>query len=143
MKNKIARIGVGVFVFRNGKFLMGGRKNAHGDGTWSVPGGHLEFGEKIEQTAKREVFEETGVKINNIKVAGITNDIFKKEDKHYITIWVTSNWISGKEKITEPDKFIGLEWRDFNSLPKLLFLPWKQLLKSDFIENIKKESLIK
>lgn len=136
--NKIPRIGVGVFVFKNGKFLMGCRKNAHGDGTWSVPGGHLEFGEKIEQTAKREVFEETGVRINNIKVAGITNDIFKKEDKHYITIWVTSNWLSGKGKITEPDKFVGLEWKDFNSLPKPLFLPWKQLLKSEFLKNIKK-----
>lgn len=138
MNNKIPRIGVGIFVFKNGKFLMGCRKNAHGDGTWSVPGGHLEFGEKIEQTAKREVFEETGIRIHNIKIAGITNDIFKKEEKHYITIWVTSDWFGGKEKITEPDKFIGLEWRDFKTLPKPLFLPWKQLLKSEFFKDIKK-----
>jgi len=137
MDNKIPRIGVGIFVFKNGKFLMGCRKNAHGDGTWSVPGGHLEFGEQIEQTAKREVFEETGVRINNVKVAGITNDIFKKEDKHYITIWVVSDWKSGMARITEPDKFIGLEWRDFKTLPKPLFLPWKQLLRSQFVTEIK------
>lgn len=36
------RVGIGVFVFKDGKFLMAQRKNAHGDGTWSVPGGHLE-----------------------------------------------------------------------------------------------------
>ncbi len=141
MNQKIPRIGIGVFVFRNHKFLMGCRKNSHGDGSWSVPGGHMEFREKIEQTAKREVFEETGIRIHKIKIAGITNDIFKKEDKHYITIWVVSDWLGGKEKIKEPDKFIGLGWYDFGSLPKPLFLPWKQLLKSEFLKEIQ-ENLV-
>ena len=121
MDKKIPRIGIGVFVFRNGKFLMGCRRGAHGEGTWSIPGGHLEFGETIEVGAKREVKEETGLGVTNIKIAGITNDIFKEEDKHYITIWVTSEWKNGKPKITEPDKFLDLDWRDFNSLPRNLF----------------------
>lgn len=131
------RIGVAIFVFKNKKFIIGQRKGAHGEGTWSVPGGHLEFGETIEKTAAREVLEETGLKINNIKIAGITNDIFKKEKKHYITIWVTSNWVHGKHKINEPDKFLELDWIDFDNLPKPLFLPWKQLIKSEFFQDIK------
>ena len=131
------RVGVGVFVFKDGKFLMGCRKGSHGDGTWSVPGGNLDFGESIEKCAKREVFEESGIRITNVKVAGITNDVFKKENKHYITIWVTSDWKSGKPKITEPDKFLDLQWQDFKTLPRKLFLPWRQLLKSDFLETIK------
>lgn len=131
------RVGIAIFVFKDNKFLMGCRKGAHGEGTWTVPGGHLDFGESIERGAKREVFEETGVKITNIKVAGITNDIFKKENKHYITIWVTSKWKSGKPRITEPDKFLDLQWRDFKTLPRKLFLPWKQLLRSDFLKVIK------
>ncbi len=120
---------------------MGCRKGAHGEGSWSVPGGHLEFGETIEQGAKREVFEETGLTIKNVKVAGITNDIFLKEDKHYITIWVTSNWKKGKPTITEPDKFLDLDYRDFNTLPANLFLPWQELLKSDFVRDVKRELL--
>jgi len=138
--DKIVRVGIGVFVIKDHKFLMGRRKNSHGDGTWSVPGGHLNFGETVEEGAIRETFEETGVKIKRVKIVGITNDIFKKEDKHYITIWTISKWKSGKEKITEPDKFIGQAWFSFKSLPKPLFLPWKQLFKSEFIKTIQKET---
>lgn len=139
MRNqKSPRVGIGVFVFKNGKFLMGQRKGSHDEDTWSVPGGHLDFGETIEKGASREAAEKTSLKIKNIKVAGVTNDIFKKENKHYITIWVTSDWKSGKPKIVEPDKFLDLKWYDFNTLPKNLFLPWKELLKSDFINDIKR-----
>ncbi|MFA6981833.1 MAG: NUDIX domain-containing protein [Patescibacteria group bacterium] len=131
------KVGIGIFVFKDGKFIMGCRRGSHGEGTWSVPGGHLEFGETIEQGARREVMEETGLTIKNVKIAGITNDIFHNEKKHYVTVWVTSTWRSGTAKIMEPDKFRQLEWRDFGTLPEALFLPWEQLLKSDFISNIK------
>ena len=136
---KVARIGIGVFVFKDGKFLMGKRRNAHGDGTWSIPGGHLEFGESFEDTAIREVKEETGLKIKNVRFGAVTNDVFEVEDKHYVTIWVLSDWESGTEEITEPDKFVSMEWRDFDNLPKPLFLPLEQLLSSQFIEDMKRE----
>lgn len=132
------RVGIGVFIFKNGKFLMGSRKGAHGEGTWSIPGGHLDYGESIEEGAQREAHEETGITIEKVNIAGITNDIFSKEKKHYVTIWVTSHWKQGHPHITEPDKFIALEWRDFQSLPENLFLPWRQLMKSDFYSAIKK-----
>ena len=58
-EEKRPKVGVGVFVFKDGKTLLGKRKNAHGDGTWNPPGGHLEFNESIEQCAQREVLENT------------------------------------------------------------------------------------
>ena len=137
--DKIARIGIGIFVFKNGKFLMGRRRNAHGDGTWSIPGGHLEFGETFEDTAKREVLEETGLAIKNVRFGAVTNDYFRDEGKHYVTVWVLSDWESGKEHITEPDKYVDMEWRDFDTLPDPLFLPWQQLLSSQFIDSMKDE----
>ena len=138
MDKNIPRIGIGIFVFKEGKFLMGLRKGSHGENTWSIPGGHLEFGETIEMASEREAFEETGVKITNIRFAGVTNDIFEEEGKHYITIWMISDWKSGKERIMEPDKFLDFSWKDFDSLPSPLFLPWNQLLNSDIVEDIKK-----
>jgi 8-oxo-dGTP diphosphatase len=131
------RVGVGVFIFRDGKFLMGKRKGSHGEGSWSIPGGHLEFGETPEETAIREVEEETGLQISNVHFAALTNDVFVDDKTHYITIWMMSNWKSGEPIITEPDKYIDQEWFDFDSLPEPLFLPWQQLMKSEFYENIK------
>lgn len=137
--DNIARVGVGVFVFKNGKFLMGQRRNAHGDGSWSIPGGHLEFGETFEDTARREVLEETGLRITNIRFGAVTNDLFTDEGKHYVTIWMLSDWESGAEHITEPDKFIDMRWYDFDTLPQPLFLPWRQLLGSPFFSTLKSE----
>lgn len=131
------RVGVGVFIIRDSKFLMGKRIGSHGADTWTIPGGHLEFGETPEQTAERETFEETGLKINGVAFAAITNDIFHKENKHYATIWMTSNWAEGEPQIKEPDKFIEQRWVDIDNLPEPLFLPWRQLLTSEFIPAIR------
>jgi len=97
------KVGVGVFVWKDGKFIMGQRLGAHGAETWSIPGGHLEFGESWEQCAKREVLEETGLTITNIRFLAATNDLFPDEGKHYVTIWVEGDWKGGEPTILEPD----------------------------------------
>ena len=105
--------------------------SAHGANTWSIPGGHREYGESWEECAKREVLEETGLEITNVRLLTVTNDLFENDQKHYITLWVESDWVSGKESVTEPDKLIQLAWRDFASLPSPLFDPcWKNLKKA-------------
>lgn len=137
MEKNIVRVGMGIFIFKNGKFLMLQRHGAHGAGSWSIPGGHIEYGESFEDTAQREVAEETGLKIKNIRFAAATNDFFKEEKKHYITIWMRSDWSSGEPSIMEPEKCLRQGWCTFATLPKALFLPWNQLLASDFIDQLK------
>src|ERR1035437_6514912 len=134
---KIPRIGVGVFIFRKGKFLMGKRLGSHGEGSWSVPGGHLEFGESFADTAKREVLEETGLQVKNVRFGAVTNDYFEKENKHYVTIWMLSDYDGGEATILEPNKYVDQNWFDLSTLPSPLFLPRNQLLRSEFIDGIK------
>lgn len=132
MKNKQnVRVGVGVIVKKNGKVLLGKRKDAHGEGDWSFPGGHLEFGEEIEDCVRREVLEETSLKVKNIKFFFLTNDIFPKEGKHYITIFMVCDYQSGELKIMEPQKCEKWGWFPFNNLPSPLFIPIKNLLKQN------------
>jgi 8-oxo-dGTP diphosphatase len=127
-ENKIVRVGVGVFVWRDGRFIMGQRLGSHGANTWSVPGGHLEFGESWEDCAIREVKEETGMTVDKVRLVALTNDIFEKDNKHYITIWVDCDWMKNEPEITEPDKWINQEWRTFKTLPSPLFEPcWQNL----------------
>jgi len=126
------KIGVGVIVIKDGKVLLGKRKNAHGDGSWSFPGGHLEFNEEVEDCAIRETKEEAGISIKNIRNGFYTNDIFEKEKKHYITLFVIADYDSGNVNIKEPEKCERWEWFYWGKLPKPLFLPIENLLKQRF-----------
>lgn len=121
------RVGVAVFVWKDDKFLIGKRIGKHGKDTWSVPGGHLEFSETIEECAKREVMEESGLEIKNVRLLTITNDIFSTE-KHYISIWMEADWASGEATIMEPDVWVEHKWQTFQALPSPLFEPcWQNL----------------
>ena len=131
--------GVGVFIFKDGKFLMLERQGAHGAGSWTVPGGWMEYGETFEKTARREVMEEVGLKIKNVRFGAVTNNIFPEDKIHSVTIWILSDYTGGEPEILVPDKISALKWCDFDTLPQPLFKPWDELLSSQFIGDIKKQ----
>ncbi len=129
---KIPRIGVGVIIRKDGKILLGKRKNAHGLGSWCPPGGHLEFMESIDDCAIRETEEECGLKIKNLKKAVYTEDFFKEEDRHYITMLVTTDWESGEPELREPEKCQEWKWFSWDELPEPLFLPMKNYIDQGY-----------
>jgi 8-oxo-dGTP diphosphatase len=140
------RVGVAVILRRNGAdrspvacrrdaVLMGKRKGSHGAGTWSFPGGHLEPGETIFECAARELREETGIARDPdycFRKLTFTNDIFASEGKHYITIYVETDFADGTPQPTvmEPEKCV--EWAFWTEPPSSLFLPIENLLKDGF-----------
>ena len=131
---KVPRVGLAVIVTKDDRVLVGRRKSkSHGHGTWHMPGGHLEFGESFEECARREVKEETGVEIKNVRFLTATNDVFEKEGKHYITIWMLAEWKAGEPKTMEPEKCEGWEWKSWEEIEKLkpLFLPVENLIKQE------------
>ena len=97
------KVGVGVIIVRDGRLLLGERTGSHGSGTWALPGGHLRFGESIEDCARRELLEETGIVVNNVKQVAFTNDIFEKDRLHYITLFVEAAKWSGRPVVMEPE----------------------------------------
>jgi 8-oxo-dGTP diphosphatase len=114
------RVGVGVIIPRGDEVLLMHRKNVHGEGTWSTPGGHLEFGETPEACATREVFEETGVQVGNIRFVCITTDVFD-ESRHYITIWMCGEYQGGEAHVVVEYESSEVAWFHWNALPKPLF----------------------
>jgi len=125
-------VGIGVAILKNAKVLLGKRKNTHGENTWAYPGGHLEYGESWEECSYREVMEEVGIEIKNLRFGTATNDIFKNEQKHYITICMVADYASGEVKIMEPEKCEEWDWFEWDKLPQPLFLPIVNQLKAGF-----------
>lgn len=134
--NDRPKVGLGVIILKEEKVLMQKRRNSHGDGTWSFPGGHLEKYETFKQCAERETKEETGLDINIIdnRPVAITNDFFYNENKHYITIYMKAKYVSGIPKISEieENKIEKIDWFNWNNLPEPLFLPIQNLIKQGY-----------
>lgn len=128
MNNQIPRVGIGIMIFKNNKVLLGKRINAHGGNTFSFPGGHLEHMESFEDCAKREVFEECGIKIKNVQFISLAN-IKDFAPKHYVNINYKADWLAGSPTVKEPDKCASWNWYDMDHLPSPLFSPAALMIK--------------
>lgn len=124
------QVGTAIIITREDKVLLMKRKGPHGEGTWSTPGGHLDFGETLEGCAAREAKEEVGVDVVDIRFRAVTNDIFEREGKHYITVWLEGKplnepFIAAEREVAE----IG--WFAWDALPQPLFLPLQNLVEQN------------
>jgi 8-oxo-dGTP diphosphatase len=114
------KVGIGLFVFREGKVLLGKRMGAHGADLYSGPGGHLEHLESFEECAKREAMEEAGIEIENVRFLCVSN--FKTHaPKHYVDIGLVADWKSGESEVREPEKCAGWDWYALEDFPEPLF----------------------
>ena len=112
---KIPFVGVGCIVTRADGTLLLVRN--HGGG-WSPPGGHLDFGESLEDCAARETFEETGVRVRNVEFVAVTNDLMEARGKHYVTIWMRGDADGNAAVISDPAEIAELGWFRAEALPK-------------------------
>lgn len=83
-------VGVGVLLTRDNYLLLVKRKFDPDAGYWAIPGGHLDLGEKVEEAAEREAYEETGYIVKVSRLAGIIDKIMYDNDGkveyHYVLI---------------------------------------------------------
>ena len=122
-------VGVGVMVIENNKILLGLRNpnkekassELQGQGTWTMPGGKVEFMEKLVDAAKRELEEETSLKATKLDILCISDDM--TDTAHYVTVGFIVKEYSGEVKIMEPETIIDWKWFDLNELPENLYKP--------------------
>jgi 8-oxo-dGTP diphosphatase len=117
---------------RRGRVLLGRRRGSHGEGYYAAPGGHIEFGESFEQAARREVSEETGLEIAELRLLSVGNYVFKRDDgeRHYIDVDFVCEAPAGEPQLTEPEKCDGWEWYDLDDLPQPLFIVTQRMIES-------------
>ena len=129
-------VGVATLIIKDNKVLLGKRHEdpakadsaLHGEGTWTLPGGKLDFKEELKQGAIREALEETGIKVKNLKLISVGNEIVS--DAHFITLGFLAESFEGEPKVMEPEEITKWEWFDLTDLPEPMFPPAEKVIKN-------------
>lgn len=140
-------VGVGVMFLQDNKILLGKRHHnkqkagseLHGEDTWTMPGGKVDFGEKLTQTAVREVKEETSLAINekDLKLISLSDDIIP-DDVHFVTAGFLCKKFKGESKVMEPDEIIDWQWFSISDLPSPMFFPSQKVVDNYLRKEIYK-----
>lgn len=106
-------------IIKNGKILLIERKNEPFRGKWALPGGFVEYGEKVEDTVVREVSEETGLHTRIIDIVGVYSDPTRDPRGHIVTVVYLLEILDGK--IKGSDDAADAKFFDLKNLPDLAF----------------------
>lgn len=111
------------------------------DGYWGLPGGLMDLGESFEEVAKREVFEETGLVVGNLKLLCVNSgsDCYLKvangDELYSATAVFYTEDIRGDLEINY-DESEGMEYFPLNQLPEQLIDNDKRSIEY-FLETVR------
>ncbi|HEX7018049.1 MAG TPA: NUDIX domain-containing protein [Patescibacteria group bacterium] len=109
-------IGACILVINDqNQVLLGKRKNSYKAGYYGIPGGRVEVGELLAETAKRELLEETNLTAVDLKYVGVVKEHQDEWDFIHF-VFVCHQW-TGEVTTVEPEKCEGWQWYDLKALP--------------------------
>lgn len=122
------KVGVGGIVIQDGRVLLLLRKRPPEAGTWSLPGGRVEFGERLEDAVVRELREELGITVEVESLVCVTNHIVPAENAHWVAPAYRVRLLSGVPQNLEPEKTAAIEWFPLSILPENLSISARSAL---------------
>jgi len=96
MVNQRPVVAVDVLIRKDDGYVFIKRKDEPYRGRWAIPGGLVEYGETVEQAAKREAKEETGLDVKLIRLVGVYSDPTRDPRGHHISIAYLAEAVSGE-----------------------------------------------
>jgi 8-oxo-dGTP diphosphatase len=112
-------VGCGAAIVRDGKLLLVQRRGPPEAGCWNLPGGKVDFGERVEDAIVREIAEEVGVKIALLRPLGVVQMI-GLDDQHWVAPIHLAEIVAGEPENREPGKHEAIVWAPLDSPPSPL-----------------------
>lgn len=122
------RLGVGAALVREGRILLVQRLRAPEVGSWSFPGGKVDWMEPVEAALRREVAEEIGVRLGAISLLCLTDQIDPGAGEHWVAPVFLASEFDGEPSNLEPEKHAAVGWFSIDGLPDRLSLAVREAL---------------
>lgn len=117
---QLPRLGASACVWKDGKVLLIQRARPS-LGQWSLPGGHVEFGETALTAARRELLEESGVTADLAEFVGLYEIIRAYPAMHYAIACYCGHWTAGEASASSDA--LAVKWVNPEELYHLEFAP--------------------
>ncbi len=129
MMKKSPRLAVDVvIVYPDGKFVLVKRTFPPFKDHWALPGGFVEYGEKVEEAALREAKEETGLDVELLELVGVYSDPDRDPRGHVISIVFLAKPKSGSLRPSHETKEVRL----FDRIPDKMAFDHAKILRDAF-----------
>lgn len=122
----------GIILYKKGIILVKRKNPPKG---WALPGGFVEIGETVENAVKREVFEETGIKVEIKKLLNVYSDPLRDERGHCVSIVFICESIDESDVLLGGDDAVEAKVFDLESLPSDLCFDHEKII-SDYKRKI-------
>jgi len=119
MNARVPGVGCGAAIVRGDRLLLVKRRRAPEAGRWNLPGGRVEYGERVADAARREILEETGLEIVLIGSLGFI-EMIDIDDQHWVCPIYLASALSGEAENREPEKAEAIVWAKFDAAPEPL-----------------------
>jgi len=126
VSKKVPLIAVDGVLFKDGSVLMVKRVQEPYKGYWAVPGGFVEYKEKLEHAIVREVKEESGLNVKTKGIVGIYADPNRDPRGHVISICFLLKLAGGKIKTSDETSDVKF----FKKLPGKISLDYRKMIKN-------------
>lgn len=125
-KHKTPKLTVDGILLEDEKILLVKRNIKPFKGHWVLPGGHVDYGEKVEDALRREMKEELAISVEIKKLLGVYSDPKRDPRGHRITIAFLIERIRGEIKLD----FEASEYKFFslNRLPQKIGFDHRKII---------------
>jgi len=114
-------VGCGAAIVRDGRLLLVKRRRPPEAGCWNLPGGKVDFGERVADAIQREILEEIGVGIELTRPLGLV-EMVGIDDQHWVSPIYLAEIVSGEPVNREPGKHEAVLWAPLDAPPSPLAL---------------------